>query len=1424
MSESDWEDVPSKPAAHDSDWEDVPKGAATATAEAPTDEEIEAAYGPDVTPKMRAALKSGVAPMQKPTQFEQDRPRPEGGVISQGLGTIGRQIKNAVVGSVAPYTKGYETYEDIRSQGGGVLPAIAGGVARGLASSTTGVDPFEAAQSAQDIPGEYKQRREAGYSPAYAALAPTGAQLTQIDLPTMEAAARAGNVPGVIAEAAVPAGEAALGAAAHELPFDAGDVVKKAAFGTPLTEAGRREAAVKQGMVVAPPRMSETGYAQRMQEAVPDLQRVAQDNAGKIKTPRDAVEGMDQRIGQMESPIGEHLANHPEVVVHPDEYVADLESRIDQELRNAPAKLTEKEIIAAKNKVDELFNQEGAQPISEMERIRRRLNTDAQDYFKSRPADKRVMDTSDATAIAQRAAADYLRERLYGTDAAPGWLERAGVTAVDMDGRQVPMAEYRKRVGNLIEVRNHFEDAIVRAEKAGDWEAISNIFKGPSLAAGGIGALGGLVSGGFPGLVLGSAIGEAAKIWGDYLRSKNPNLNVQKMFRNLERSGTPQTLGIRTQAPPVIPTVPAVAAPERPFEITQPPGGGVIAPRQTPQTNWQTQVGGLPPIGFGEPGFEGKPMAPGEATHGPTTAPAPLGPIQMPEGRLQGPQGGQQLEMNLPGQQHELFNLSHPAPRAPAAPPTGLGGIEGAELRPEVGKLGKINTTAGENLKVGDTFVDEKGDPRRIVGIEEDGTIKTADHTLRDYPQGEVRHLGDINSPQARLAHGGMMHEAGEPVEIANFGKIGEKPPEIETPKGFAPSEEENPFLRLGPRKTPQFSPDDARAALAKNVESVNAQRAAAKAPGEWYPQENNFRILKPGEQSAANLHDASFLLDDGSMLSDSRARSHMQLAREIGQDHLNDNGAIRVVSPDSYELHSMPTEAQLAEMNRLVRELPREGAQSIHDKGYVYWDFYPEETRGYSADAVHERHETGAGTFADFRRAMDDYYKPTAVEPDRVVNGRGVFDKPVSEEDLAAGRKPVEEEEEEKKFGPDDVRISTRTPTAKGATENPHTTPLSVNLDAVHETEGLPEKLADVVKKYPDMKKAIGNVKDPKVALERFVQHISDNLEWLHNQMPPEVREITRKWYDSANTMAKDMADRYGYDEKQMAGVIASLSPQKDWNMNVSLADRVADTVKNKSDIPFSDEMLKKAKDLTAEGSNAAMKSLLKNIKGKTLAEVKDPLERAAWIRLYDEAHNSRSYNNIAPNGKVLGKATNVNGAESKVAWGSLNEIAKAANIIEDGSRENISRQLGEMHKVRNFYNNIADPGSEHPDVTVDTHAVAAGHIQPFSGNSHEVQQNFGGPGSAITGVNGTYPLYAEAYRRAAEKLGLKPRELQSIVWEQVRDLFPAEWKTKANAAKVADIWNDYGKGKIKIGEARQKIVDLAGGFKKPEWLGALD
>ena len=421
-------------------------------------------------------------------------------------------------------------------------------------------------------------------------------------------------------------------------------------------------------------------------------------------------------------------------------------------------------------------------------------------------------------------------------------------------------------------------------------------------------------------------------------------------------------------------------------------------------------------------------------------------------------------------------------------------------------------------------------------------------------------------------------------------------------------------------------------------------------------------------------------------------------------------------------------------------------------------------------------------------------------------------------------------------------TRISQRNPTAIKATENPINEDLQVGMDAIKKSDeskpGFVSKLAATVAKYPGVpiSEEIAQVA-PERALTQFVNHISDNLVWLHNQIPENVRNISKLWYDSAHELTKQWAAKYGVTHEQMAGAVASLSPQNEWNNNVEVANRVADILKNKQNFAWSPEMQTKASQLAQRSPDLG--KVMPDIMGKSLKDLDNAYDKAAWIRVYDESHNGRTMPNYAPDGSIRGLARNPVSNQPTVShWNSTNGIAKAVSILEDGSKENIHTQLGEMHKVRNFYNNIIDPWSKSGDVTIDTHAVGAGHLRPMGGSSEEVMHNFGSSfkptpaqaaagmkasssqASAVTGVQGTYGLYAEAYRQAAAKLGILPRELQSITWEGIRSLYESRAKTDELKSTISQIWKDHKNGEVSIDRARNQILKAAGGFKNPKWL----
>ena len=406
-----------------------------------------------------------------------------------------------------------------------------------------------------------------------------------------------------------------------------------------------------------------------------------------------------------------------------------------------------------------------------------------------------------------------------------------------------------------------------------------------------------------------------------------------------------------------------------------------------------------------------------------------------------------------------------------------------------------------------------------------------------------------------------------------------------------------------------------------------------------------------------------------------------------------------------------------------------------------------------------------------------------------------------------------------EMKVLPNDV--STRVPTAVKATEDPLKSTLLSDYPTMKKDPEALEHNLGLIKTYPNF---VSKSRSVNGQMEDFINNTKDNLLFLHDMVPADTRERSKLWYDGAHNIVDRFGNEYGTPEHASAGVLAVLSPQKDWFMNVSLGDRVHDIWKNQGDYKWDKDMTGTANEIFNKPQYAPM---LKAIKGKAFNELTDPTEKAMWLRTFDQTYNPREHQIVTPEGDFSGVRLTDKGQPYKTGWGSLNEIGKAIDILDNPSKENISANLGGQHKVRNFYNNIYFPNNPDPHVTIDTHAVAAGLLRPLSGNSREVSHNFGsnalgevGPkNSAFTGLQGTYPAYAEAYKRAAEERGLLPRQMQSITWEAVRGLFPDTFKNATNNAEINNIWDLYKRKKITIDDARQKILEKAGGINEPEW-----
>lgn len=361
-------------------------------------------------------------------------------------------------------------------------------------------------------------------------------------------------------------------------------------------------------------------------------------------------------------------------------------------------------------------------------------------------------------------------------------------------------------------------------------------------------------------------------------------------------------------------------------------------------------------------------------------------------------------------------------------------------------------------------------------------------------------------------------------------------------------------------------------------------------------------------------------------------------------------------------------------------------------------------------------------------------------------------------------------------------------------------------------------ERAVAAMKTIPGVKGAVGRVRNAGKASERIIDFMTDNLVWLYDKMPAAERERAKLWYDGGNKTARVWAQRYGMRLRQVAAVIAIFIPQNGWFNNMTNAERLFDIYFSARREKPSAEMQTALKTLCESDKKVSFDE----IKGKSLEELiqADQMRGAAlWVRAYDAVTNPSTYNVLTPEGGVGGLAS-VPGGQGKPAkafFFNPQSIADALSVIVDGSVDNIYDKIGTQFKVRDFYNNLYDP-SNAKAATIDTHAVGADTLTIQSSNSQPVQDNFGAVGNKTSGQNGTYPLHFEAYRRAAERVGLSPREIQSITWEAVRVLFEPNRKRVLRSV-VDDIWKKFDAGKISADEARQKIFDAAGGLSKLSW-----
>jgi len=360
--------------------------------------------------------------------------------------------------------------------------------------------------------------------------------------------------------------------------------------------------------------------------------------------------------------------------------------------------------------------------------------------------------------------------------------------------------------------------------------------------------------------------------------------------------------------------------------------------------------------------------------------------------------------------------------------------------------------------------------------------------------------------------------------------------------------------------------------------------------------------------------------------------------------------------------------------------------------------------------------------------------------------------------------------------------------------------------------------EVADRIKSNPGFRDIKGT--SPEKVLPQIVNRMAENIRFLFDKATDANKKLWKQWYDIANDLSHRLGGEFELPHFAVAGINARLSPQKDWYMNVTLTRKLLQTVAadpawSESDKLFTRSVLENAetarrKKLADDGETPTQKSI--DAFNDRIANVESIPEgkRVSEMTPEDAAYLIRSHNELKGDKIIVDHNFKPVKGAGKLTWQTYEALSDALKILRNPTLEEINTQLGSNHKVRSFYNNHVDPMNPQ-DVTVDTHAVAASHLMPYGSKNKPILENFGAVRHKNSGYNGSYFVTADAYRQVAKEVGLLPREVQSIVWEQMRNtLTPAGKRTPGLVKQTDAIWAKAEKGKITRDEARNQIYSL--------------
>ena len=338
------------------------------------------------------------------------------------------------------------------------------------------------------------------------------------------------------------------------------------------------------------------------------------------------------------------------------------------------------------------------------------------------------------------------------------------------------------------------------------------------------------------------------------------------------------------------------------------------------------------------------------------------------------------------------------------------------------------------------------------------------------------------------------------------------------------------------------------------------------------------------------------------------------------------------------------------------------------------------------------------------------------------------------------------------------------------------------------------------------------------KTIFEEAGQGMTENILALFDSASTEFLSRSKEWYVGANRIANELSSIYGISLEQASGMLAVLSPQKPWFDNIVLAERVMNVMANEANTTVTSEIIDGAVkyNTSNKGKLSSWAEDLKkaykkngNVSVNDLIDSGKMIEASLYLRAIDQATNPQLVLNIDPEGTFRGIT------KSKLKWSASSDIIKAINVYREAG--SISKMLGRGNKVRNFYNNIADPYSKNPYVTADTHAGSVALMSPMSAD------DVGAWGLFNTGQSSVYAMVKSAYEAAAMIAGIQPREMQSITWEIQRTGINNDKRTGAQKQVTFEEIKLLKKENITQYEKAARIISRVRSAS-PQWDAGLD